>query len=261
MRAISSAIPVVVTGASSGLGAQFARQFARRGHDVTLVARRIDRLEALAKSLEREFSITATPMQSDLETVQGRDAVAETVRHSGPWILVNNAGFGTRGRFVELDGRRESAEVALNVLAVTELTAAALPGCVDVGEGGVINVASIAAFQPLPYMANYAATKAFVLHFTEALGVELHGTGVRVQALCPGPTRTEFGDVAGNARELNAARPMTAERVVSASLKAFDRNRTICLPGAVNTALSLGSRFAPRAAVRRTAAMMFAPRD
>src|SRR5207249_3123217 len=109
------------------------------------------------------------------------------------------------GRFVKLDAHRESNEVQLNVLALAELTRAVLPECVEVGEGGVINVASTAGFQPLPYMATYAATKAFVLHFTEALGVELHGTGVRVQALCPGSTISEFSHIAGNARELSTA--------------------------------------------------------
>ena len=260
LSAIPSSIPVCITGASSGFGEEFARQFAERGHDVTLVARRVDRLKRLAKEVRKDFGVTATPLEADLQTTEGRGAVASVLREGGPWLLINNAGFGTHGRFAELDAQREVDETTLNVVAVTELAAAVLPGCVEVGEGGLINVASTAAFQPLPYMATYAATKAFVLHFTEALAVELRGTGVRIQALCPGPAKTEFGDVAGNAREIDRLRPMTADRVVAASLKAFDKNRTICVPGTLNAVGANTVRLAPRTVVRRVAGPIFKPR-
>jgi short-subunit dehydrogenase len=265
LSAVASSLPVFVTGASSGIGEEFARQFAERGHDLTIVARRLDRLEALAAELSKKWKVAVTPLAADLSTDEGIAAAKSHLSNAGPWILVNNAGFGSRGRFVELDPARETQEVRLNVVALHELTAAVLPLCKQVGEGGLINVASTAAFQPVPYMSTYAATKAFVLHFTEGLAVELKGTGVRVQVLCPGATRTEFEDVAGEVPSrfgaMAAARAMSSEEVVHASLKAFDRNRTICVPGTTNALMINGARLAPRSAVRRLVAPLFTPRD
>lgn len=265
LTAVASSLPVLVTGASSGIGEEFARQLAERGHDVTVVARRKDRLEALAADLTKKWKVAVTPLALDLSTDEGIAAVKKHLDASGPWILVNNAGFGTRGRFAELDPAAEFRQVKLNVGALHQLTEAVIPLCKSVGEGGVINVASTAAFQPVPYMSTYAATKAFVLHFTEGLAVELKGTGVRVQVLCPGPTRTEFEEVAGDIPSrfgsMAAARAMSPEAVVRASLKAFDLNHTICTPGAANALMVNGSRFAPRSAVRRLVAPLFSPRS
>jgi len=256
---------VLVTGASSGIGEEFARQFAERGHDMTVVARRADRLEALAGELSKKWKVAVTPLAADLSTDEGVATVEKHLATAGPWILVNNAGFGTRGRFAELDPATEIQEVRLNVVALHRLTAAVLPLCKQVGEGGVINVASTASFQPVPYMSTYAATKAFVLHFSEGLAVELKGSGVRVQVLCPGATRTEFEEVAGDNPTIfgamAAARAMSPEAVVRASLRAFDANRTICIPGAANALMINGSRFAPRSAVRRIVAPLFSPRS
>jgi short-subunit dehydrogenase len=139
---------------------------------------------------------------------------------------------------------------------------AALPGCVEARSGGVLNVASSAAFQPIPHMATYAATKAFVLHLTEAVACELQGGGVRVMALCPGPTRTEFGEIAGVAEDFDRIGPlsMSADRVVGAALKAFDRGDVICVPGIVNLAGATGVRFLPRFAVRRVLEPVFRER-
>src|SRR5437870_667802 len=155
---VPAAVPVLVTGASSGIGAAFARRFAERGHDVTVVARRLDRLEELAKESRPAGSGTVTALAADLETSDGRAAVSTLLTSNGPWILVNNAGFGTRGRAADLDAERERAEVQLNVVALQALTLAVLPALIRAGGGGVINVASTAAFQPLPYMATYGAT-------------------------------------------------------------------------------------------------------
>jgi hypothetical protein len=177
----------------------------------------------------------------------------------GPWLLVNNAGFGTRGRLVDLDAERELAEVQLNVVALHELTAAVLPGNVAAGRGGVVNVASTAAYQPIPYMATYAATKAFVLHFTEAIAQELHGTGVRALALCPGPTRTEFDDVAGVQSLFDKSLPMSSDAVVRSALRALDRGHAICVPGGRNVILAQGVRLVPRTALRRVLGGIFAP--
>lgn len=258
--AISASIPALVTGASSGIGAEFARRLAGRGHDMTLVARRADRLEQLAGDIRGRHGVGVEVVTADLETARGRATVGRVLKSRDAWLLVNNAGFGTRGGLADLDAGREHAEVQVNVVAVHELTLAALPGLIRAHAGGVINVASTAAFQPLPYMATYAATKTFVLNFTEALAEELRGTGVRALALCPGPVRTEFGEVAGVQDYMDLARPMSVERCVGAALRAFDRGSAICIPGALNAALAQGPRLAPRLAVRKVTSAIFQPR-
>lgn len=259
-KPVRASVPVLVTGASSGLGTEFARSFAERGHDVTLVARRTDRLEAVAAEIRSAHGVAAHVVTADLETDAGRRSVVALLRR-GPWILVNNAGYGSRGTFgADLDPDREVAMVELNVRALVELTGAVLPGCLGARTGGIINLASTAAFQPVPHMATYAATKAFVLHFTEAVATEHRGSGVRITAVCPGPTRTEFGDVAGNMAELESLRPMAADRCVEIALRAFDRGHTMVVTGWMNTAGSLAPRLAPRAVVRRVLAPLFAPR-
>jgi short-subunit dehydrogenase len=262
MHPIPATVPALVTGASSGLGEGFARRLAGRGHELVLVARRTDRLERLATELRAVSGAGVEVLGADLETAAGRNRVAGRLSGGGPWLLVNNAGFGTRGRFVEQDPRREAAEITVNALAVHQLMRAALPGCVEARSGGVLNVASSAAFQPIPHMATYAATKAFVLHLTEAVACELQGGGVRVMALCPGPTRTEFGEIAGVAEDFDRIGPlsMSADRVVGAALKAFDRGDVICVPGIVNLAGATGVRFLPRFAVRRVLEPVFRER-
>jgi short-subunit dehydrogenase len=257
--ALPTSIPVLVTGASAGIGEEFARQLARRGHAVTAVARRLDRLEALAAETMSAGG-TIEPLAADLETSRGRTTVARRLKSQAPWILVNNAGFGTRGRIAELDSAREQAEVQLNVVATHELSLAVIPGLVKEGTGGIINVASTAAFQPLPYMATYAATKGFILYFTEALGDELRGAGVRAMALCPGPVHTEFHDVAGTNDYLHLVGGMSAQRCVAIGLRAFDRSQRICIPGKINAVLAQGPRLAPRLVVRRISGKIFEPR-
>ncbi|MBJ7595322.1 MAG: SDR family oxidoreductase [Candidatus Dormibacteraeota bacterium] len=257
---VPPSVPALVTGASSGIGEGFARQLAARGHDLTLVARRTERMQALAKELRAQHSVKVSVHTADLGTHAGRGPVATMLRTKGPWLLINNAGFGSRGRFVDLDAKREAEEVELNVVTVHELTAAVLPGNVDAAKGAVINVASTAAYQAIPYMATYAATKAFVLHFTEAIAQELHGTGVRAMALCPGPTRTEFDQVAGMSALFNMPLPMSADAVVRSALRALDRGHAICVPGPHNLILAQGPRLVPRSAVRRIVSTIFDPR-
>ncbi len=259
-KPVPTTSPVVVTGASSGIGEEFARRFAERGHNLTIVARRVDRLEALAEELRSRHGVSVDVMPADLETARGRTAVARLLRQLPGCVLVNNAGFGTRGRLTGLDAARERAEVQVNVVALHELTLAALPGLIEAGTGGVINLGSTAAFQPLPYMATYSGSKAFVLHFTEALAEELRGSGVRVMALCPGPVRTEFDDVSGVNGSLDFLRPLSVARCVAAALRAFDRGQAVCVPGAINLALAQSPRLAPRALVRRVAAPFLSPR-
>ncbi len=257
---VPASIPALVTGASSGIGEEFARQLAARGHDVTLVARRTERLQALAKELRHRHSAKVSVHTADLATNAGRGPVATLLRTKGPWLLVNNAGFGSRGRFAELDPKREVEEVELNVVALHELTAAVVRGNVDAGAGAIVNVASTAAYQAIPYMATYAATKAFVLHFTEALALELRGTGVRAMALCPGPTRTEFDEHAGVSVLFDKSLPMSAAAVVRSALRTLDRGHTICVPGAHNLILAQGPRLVPRTALRRIIGTIFDPR-
>ncbi|MBJ7608781.1 MAG: SDR family oxidoreductase [Candidatus Dormibacteraeota bacterium] len=258
-RPIPPSVAALVTGASSGIGAEFARQLAARGHDLTLVARRVDRLQTLAKTLRRDHAITVSVHPADLETAEGRAPVVALLRTAGPWLLINNAGFGSRGRFVDLDPDREVAEVELNVVALHELTTAVLAANVALGQGGVVNVASTAAYQAIPYMATYAATKAFVLTFTEAIAHELHGSGVRAMALCPGPTRTEFVSVAGVESLFDKSMPMTSAAVVRSALRTLDRGHAICVPGAHNLLLAQGPRLVPRSALRRVIGTIFAP--
>jgi short-subunit dehydrogenase len=256
---VPPSVPALVTGASSGIGEEFARQLAARGHDVTLVARRSDRLQALAKELRQQHSVKVSAHTADLGSHAGRAPVATMLRTKGPWLLVNNAGFGTRGRFADLDPKRELEEVELNVVALHELTAAVIGGNVAARKGAVVNVASTAAYQALPYMATYAASKAFVLHFTEALALELHGTGVRAMALCPGPTRTEFDQVAGVSALFDKSLPMSPAGVVRSALRTLDRGHAICVPGAHNLILAQGNRLVPRSVVRRVVGTIFDP--
>ncbi|MBV8193984.1 MAG: SDR family oxidoreductase [Candidatus Dormibacteraeota bacterium] len=259
---VPTSVPVLVTGASSGIGEEFARRFAGRGHPVTVVARRGDRLERLAEHLRTEHSVGVDVAAADLQTARGRTATAKLLKDGRAWILVNNAGFGSRGRAVELDADREHNEVQLNVVAVHELTFAILPALVQHGTGGVINVASTASFQPLPYMATYGATKAFVLSFTEAIAEELKGTGARAMALCPGPVETEFDTLAGVQDYFELSRPlrMGPEKCVAIALRAFDRGTTVCIPGALNVALAQAPRLTPRILTRKVSGRVFQPR-
>ncbi len=263
MRPVPSSVSAVITGASSGIGAEFARQLASRGHDITITARRMDRLTRLANTLRAQYHVNVTILEADLEQPEGLSTVSTYLQQGGPWILINNAGFGTKGSFANLDITREQAEIAVNVTAVQALTAAALPRCIDAAEGGIINVASTAAFQPLPYMATYAATKAFVLAFTEALAFETRNTGVRMMALCPGPVKTEFTDVVGAQHDhsrLSSARHISVERCVQVALAGFDRGRTVVIPGWSNVLTAQVPRLTPRALVRQVAGNFTAPR-
>ena len=241
----------LITGASAGLGVEFARQLSKRGHRLVLAARRKDRLDALARELgnTRAVAIDLSKANATAKLMADLEAAGEQVE-----ILVNNAGFGLIGRFAELDSKRERQMIDLNVGALTDLCRAVAPGMIKRKSGAILNVASTAAFQPGPKMAVYFATKAFVLSFTEALHEELKPYGVKVTCLCPGPTRTEFGEVAGfggNGAFDKVA--MEAGEVVEAGLKGMDRNRAVIVPGLVNKIGAISTRFAPRSVVRKIA--------
>lgn len=238
----------LVTGASSGIGSVFAEQFAARGADVVLVARRADRLEVLARRLHREFGIAATAVAADLVEPGSVNKLAGRLDDLGLRVdvLVNNAGFATHGRFIGEDSSRVVDEVALNVTAVVELTHTFLPAMVERGHGVVINVSSTAAFQPVPYMAVYGATKAFVLSFTEALWAEVEGTGVRVLALCPGATDTEFFDIAGEGASVG--KRQTPQQVVGTAMRELGRRspRPSVVTGFGNSVSARLPRIVPR---------------
>jgi short-subunit dehydrogenase len=242
----------LVTGASSGIGEAYARRLAGRGTALVLVARRGDRLEALAGELGVPVEVVAADLADGEQIGLVEKRVAATADPVD--LLVNNAGFGTTGDFATLDVDREEEEIRLNVTAVVRLTRAALPGMLERRAGGIVNVSSLAAFQPDPGNATYGATKAFVLSFTEAIAEEVRGSGVRLQALCPGFTRTGFQTTA----EYETSRvPKAAwhepEQVVDASLAALDRGKVLCVPGPLNKVAAVGSGFLPRVVRRRLA--------
>jgi short-subunit dehydrogenase len=248
----------LVTGASTGLGAVFATALARQQYDLTIVARSRERLEALAERLRQSHAIAAEVVVADLTQASALHTVEEHVAGDKRLeLLVNNAGFGTTGPFATLDPDREETEICLNIMALVRLTRAALPGMITRGHGAIINVSSLAAFVPGPYDATYGATKAFVNSFTEALHEELRGTGVRVQALCPGFTHTEFQQRAGiDVSRIPAFAWMTPEAVVEASLAALQRGQVVCVPGLVNRLLAMLIGAAPRRLVRRVTGLL-----
>jgi len=251
----------LVTGASSGIGDAFARQLAARGHDLVAVARDVDRLERLAAELAEAHGTRTEVMGADLTAAADLARIEARVADPAQPIdlLVNNAGFGTYGRMWEIDVDDETREVALNVIAPTRLTHAALGGMVERGRGGVINVASIAAYQPNPSMATYGATKAYIVNFTQAVHEELRGTGAKAMVLCPGFTRTEFQSRAGISE---SAVPkllwQSAEACVAAALRDYDRGRAVCLPSAINTAGTAMLRITPSVISRKIAARVMA---
>ena len=241
----------LITGASAGLGVEFARQLSKRGHRLVLAARRKERLEELANELgnARAVSIDLSKSNAAAKLIADLDANGETVD-----LLVNNAGFGLIGRFAELDAKRQRQMIDLNVGTLTDLCRAVAPAMIARKSGAILNVASTAAFQPGPKMAVYFATKAFVLSVTEALHEELKPHGIKVSCLCPGPTRTEFGDVAGfGGNGMFDKVAMNAREVVEAGLKGLDANRAVVVTGWVNKIGAASTRFAPRSIVRKIA--------
>lgn len=239
---------IVITGASSGIGAGFARRFAARGRDVVLVARRADRLDALAEELRGLHRIEATVLTADLADPAAPAAIAAALAERGihPAGLVNSAGFGTASAFVDEDGARVAAEIQVNVAALTLLTRALLPQLIA-ARGVLVNVSSNAGHQPLPGLAVYAATKAYVTSLTEAVWQETRGTGLTVLALCPGPTETEFFAAAGS-ETFKVGATKTVDDVLDEAFAVLDAPnpspvRTV---GAANRVQGWVARVSPR---------------
>jgi len=245
----SDTATALVTGASSGIGEAIARELASRGHGLTLVARREERLRALAEELSSRHGVRAEAIAADLGGAPARDEVASRIRELGleVEILVNNAGFGGSG-----DRERELAMIQLNCVALLDFQARYLPAMVERGRGTVINIASTAAFQPLPGTATYAATKAFVLSLSEAVHEELRGTGVTLTAVCPGPVKTEFMEAAGlDQAEGNVPGVFwtSAEAVGRAAVDAAEKGKRAVVPGLLNRAGAITGQHTPRTLV------------
>lgn len=235
----------LVTGASSGLGAEFAAQLAARGHDLVLVARSEDRLTVLAERLTAQHGIRAHVLVQDLTEPDAARRITDRLASRGLSVdlLVNNAGFGTCGRFEDIAADRDHDQLMVNVVALVDLTHHLLPGMLARGTGAILNVASTAAFQPSPYFAVYSAAKTFVLNFGLALRQEYRGRGIRVLTLCPGPVDTPFFDAIGTRKAAVNGSMTTPEPVVRAALRALDHDRGYVTPGLGN---ALAAHLLPR---------------
>jgi short-subunit dehydrogenase len=254
----------LVTGASSGIGAAIARQLAAEGVHLVLVARSADKLRALAAQLTSRHGVRASVLAADLG-LRGCGALLQgQVQAQGLAIdmLVNNAGFGSYGAFDGIDPDLEQSEIAVNVAALVDLTHAFLPGMLARGQGVILNVASTAAFQPGPYMAVYAATKAFVLSFSEALWAEYRGRGIHVAALCPGAVDTAFIDGLGDASIRQTAvfaRLLQPEHVAARAMRAMRGSAPTHVVGLRNWLMAQSARLSPRALVALVGAAMLRP--
>lgn len=244
----------LITGASSGIGEQLAIQFAKGGDDVVLVARSQDKLSALAQQIQQNHDVVASVICSDLATLEGVDQLCVQLRQRSIHVdtLVNNAGFGALGKFAELSIDRQTDMLMVNVVALTRLTRALLPAMIQRGQGGVLNVGSIAAYQAGPNMSVYYASKAYVLSFTEGLREELAATGLHVTCLEPGPTESSFGDDSGMGKlDMFSSSTMCAETVAKAGYDGYRANNDVVIPGWKNRLIVTSTSFLPRFATRK----------
>lgn len=254
----------LVTGASSGIGLELARQFAADGYDLVLVARSADALQALAADLAREYQVNATPIACDLAGPNAGRELVRTLDQRGLAIdvLVNNAGFGATGPFDRGSTDVQTGMIDVNIRTLVELTHELWPRILRNRRGGVLNVASTAAFQPGPFMAVYCASKAFVLSFTEALWEEARGTGVHVSCLCPGYTESGFHARAGTDKvRLARGRAMSAAQVAAEGYRAFKANRRVKITGIANAMMARSATVTPHALVLRIARFLMTGPD
>jgi short-subunit dehydrogenase len=253
----------LITGASSGLGETFARTLAALGVHMILVARSEEKLRILAKELSEQNHVRCEVIAADLSQPSAVAEVQQAVQERGLTvdILINNAGFGTYGPFDTLSPQRDHEEIMVNVDAVVGMTHAFLPAMVARRAGAIINVASMAAFLPMPYMAVYGASKAFVLSFSESLWSEYHAQGIRVVALCPGPVPTNFFDVTGNRIEETGGVPVTPERAVANALRALEKGKIYVVPDIRNTLIVFAtSRLMPHKMLANVVAQVMKPK-
>jgi|1185.fasta_scaffold199047_1 short-subunit dehydrogenase len=241
----------LVTGASSGIGAEIARGLASRGHGVTLAARREDRLRELADELAGEHGVRAETISADVSDIDARNGLKSAIEERGLTveILVNNAGYGSGGKFVELDHDSEAAMIRTNLESVVALTGIFLPDMVERGRGAVLNLASLIAFQPVPFQATYGASKAAILSFTEAVHEELRGSGVTITAICPGPVRTEFGEAGGFGGADDKIPDfvwLEADKVAEDAIEGMENDERVVVPGALNQLAAYAGHYMPR---------------
>lgn len=240
---------VLITGASSGIGKELAKLFAKDGRDLVLVARNESELRKIAKELSDGFGISAFILPKDLSIPSAPDEILDELERMklNVDVLVNNAGFGSYGVFIKTDLKTSLDMIQVNITALTHLTWLLAPKMVERGKGKILNVASLAAFPPGPYMNVYYSTKAYVLSFSVALNEELRGTGVSVTTLCPGPTETNFQKRIGlTSAETFSIKSMSAQKVALIGYKGFKKNKLIVLPGFVNKMTAFLLRFIPK---------------
>jgi len=254
----------LITGASAGLGEAFAHLLAEEGWDLALVARREDELHRVAGVLRARHGVEVLVVPADLSRPGSDALLADRLAAKAfvPDVLVNNAGFGLVGRATELPVDRQLEMIDLNLRAAVALSLRFLPAMVERGRGGVLNVASLAAFMPGPNMAVYFATKAALLSFSEALAEEMAGSGVTVSAFCPGPVRTGFLDASGVSRTWlsRVLRPGRADMVARAGWQGFKEGRPVIVPGLLNMLMAWSARFMPRSLTRRVTRLLLVPR-
>ncbi|MEA2171779.1 MAG: uncharacterized protein QOF76_5079 [Solirubrobacteraceae bacterium] len=239
---------VLVTGASSGIGAEMAKLLAERGHNLMIVARRRERLDELGQEIETEHGVDVTVHAADLASADDRTALLTAIDEDELDLVgvCNCAGIGNFGAFLELDLQKEIGMLDINVTALLELNHALAPGMVARGEGAILNIASLAAFQPTPRLATYGATKAFVQSFSEAFHEELRGTGVSCTVLCPGPVETEWAELAGAQNVMIGPMKIPADQVAKAGVDGMEAGKRSVLPGVVTRALGEVNRHMPR---------------
>lgn len=255
----------VITGASAGIGEDLAHVLAERGYDLLLVARRAEKLEAVADEVESAHGVTAHVFPCDLSDDASADLVQGEVSRLELEVgfLANNAGFGQYGPYLEQDAEHEMDMLHLNMVALTRLTRLLLPGMVERREGRILNVASTAAFFPGPLMTVYFATKAYVLSYSLGLAEELRDTGVTVTCLCPGPTETEFTDVASmdDSRLFDMSLVMKSRTVAEAGVEAAEKGEKIRTPGIMNKVNAVSARLTPRPLMAKIVKRFQAPKD
>ncbi|MEQ8674793.1 MAG: SDR family oxidoreductase [Aggregatilineales bacterium] len=237
----------LITGASGGIGEEFAKVFAREKYNLVLVARSEDKLIKLANELQSKYGVAVQVIAKDLAKPTAPQELFDDLKNTQIDALINNAGYATYGEFVTIDLQTELNEMQLNMVTLTHLTKLVLPAMIENGFGQILNVASTAAFQPGPLMAVYYATKAYVLSFSEAIAKELEGTGVTVSALCPGPTKSGFqqrADMTDSRLVQNGL--MTAQAVAERGYKGLVKGERVVIPGFSNKIGALAIRFSPR---------------
>jgi hypothetical protein len=251
----------LVTGASAGIGAIFARKLAQRGHDLVLVARSQDKLQAIADELSQQYGIQATVIPRDLTAPDGTETLFQQMEQLGIQVdvLINNAGFGVYGEFAEGDREKHLKMLQLNILVVVDLAHRCLQGMKARRSGSIVNLASTAAFQPIPYFGTYAASKSFVLSFSEALWYECRDYGVKVLGVCPGPTETQFFKDAGFPDSMKVSGGYTdPETVVEEALEALERGEANVVTGGLNNQILVNAgRFLPREVLVKAVGNLF----